>query len=146
MRQDSFEIEIFIKSDVKSVIQVLTDYSQLHQIHPLVEKVESIEPPVGLKSYRITDNLQWGIFKFKIQYRTDVISITENSVHANAYQFPKLTITNITTVMPAPNGVMLREKFTMQAPSLLFTYSFQQAHTSHTEMLKRVKRFIESKK
>lgn len=146
MKQDSFEIEIFIRSDVKSVIAVLTNYSQLHHIHPLVKKVEVIDPPVGLKSYRITDVLLWGPFKFKVQYRTNVISITADTVLANAYQFPKLTITNFTTVKPVNEGVMLHEKFTMQAPSLLFNYSFQQAHVAHTEMLTRIKKFIEDKK
>jgi hypothetical protein len=145
MKQGSFEKEIFIESDAKTVIHLIADYSQHHKIHPLIEKVEraSVEP-AGVKRYFITDNLKWGPFKFKIKYQADIISVTEDTVHTEAFQSPDTTITNITRISPAPKGVTLHETITMKAPNLLFGYAFQQAQTAHEEMLKRIKSFIES--
>lgn len=144
MKQGSFEKEIFIRSDVKTVTDLIADYSQHHKIHPLIEKVERVrEEPAGTRRYFITDNLQWGPFKFRIKYQADIISVTEDTVHTEAYQTPGTYITNVTKISPAQNGVVLHETITMKAPNLLFGYAFRQAQTAHEEMLKRIKSFIE---
>lgn len=144
MKQGSFEKEIFIHSDAKTVVNLIADYSQHHKIHPLIEKVErATQEPAGVKRYLITDNLQWGPFKFKIKYQADIISVTEDTVHTEAYQSPNTTITNITKIRPSQNGVILHETITLKAPNLLFGYAFGQAQTAHAEMLKRIKVFIE---
>ena len=145
MKQDKFEKEIFIVSDVKTVLDLLSDFSHHHEIHPLIEKVEqAAQVPAGLRRYFITDNLKWGVFKFKIRYRVDIISITENAIYTEAYQTPATTITNQTTVTPSQNGVILHETVTLQAPNLLFGYAFRQAQIAHEEMFKCIKTFIES--
>jgi hypothetical protein len=67
MRQGTFEIQIFILPNVSAVIGVISNYSQHHQVHPLIEKVERAEQsPPGVQRSFITDRLQWGPFKFKI--------------------------------------------------------------------------------
>jgi hypothetical protein len=144
MKQGVFEKEIFIQSDAKTVVDLIVDYSQHHKIHPLIEKVErAAEEPDGVRRYFITDNLQWGPFKFKIKYRADIISVTEDTVHTEAHQSPNTTITNLTKIRPSQNGVILHETITLKAPDLLFRYAFGQAQTAHEEMLKRIKAFIE---
>lgn len=144
MKQGLFEKEIFIQSDAKTVVDLIADYSQHHKIHPLIEKVErAAEEPAGVRRYFITDNLQWGPFKFKIKYQADIISVTDDTVHTEAYQSPNTTITNITKIRPSQNGVILHETITLKAPDLLFGYAFGQAQTAHAEMLKRIKAFIE---
>ena len=144
MKQGSFEKEISINSDVKTVVDLIADYSQHHKIHPLIEKVERArEEPAGIRRYFITDNLQWGPFKFKIKYQADIISVSEDTVHTEAYQSPGTYITNVTKISPAQNGVVLHETITIKAPNLLFGYAFRQAQTAHEEMLKRIKSFIE---
>lgn len=144
MKQGSFEKEISINSDVKTVVDLIADYSQHHKIHPLIEKVErSREEPAGIRRYFITDNLQWGPFKFKIKYQADIISVSEDTVHTEAYQSPGTYITNVTKISPAQNGVVLHETITIKAPNLLFGYAFRQAQAAHEEMLKRIKSFIE---
>jgi hypothetical protein len=146
MKQGTFEKEIFIQSDAKTVINVIADYSNHHKIHPLIIKVERAkEEPAGVRRYFITDSLQWGPFKFKIKYQADIISITADTVHTEAYQSPNTFITNVTKVTPKDNGVILHETITMKSPDLLFGYAFKQAETAHEEMLKRIKKFVESK-
>jgi hypothetical protein len=144
MKQGSFEKEIFIQADPKTVVDLIADYSQHHKIHPLIEKVErAAEEPAGVRRYFITDNLQWGPFKFRIKYQADILSVTEDTVHTQAFQSPNTTVTNLTKIRPVQNGVILHETITMQAPNLLFAYAFQQAQNAHGEMLKRIKSFIE---
>jgi hypothetical protein len=147
MKQGTFEKEIFIQSDAKTVINVIADYSQHHKIHPLIIKVERAkDEPVGVRRYFITDSLQWGLLKFKIKYQADIIAVTDDTVHTQAFQSPNTTVTNITKVKPKDSGVVLHETITMQAPDLLFGYAFQQAETAHEEMLKRIKAFVEANK
>jgi hypothetical protein len=146
MKQGTFEKEIFIQSDTATVVNVISDYSNHHKVHPLIVKVERAkEEPAGVRRYFITDSLQWGPFKFKITYRADILSVTEDTVHTEAYQSPGTTVTNVTKVTPRDNGVLLHETITMKAPDMLFGYAFQQANTAHEEMLKRIKTFVENK-
>ncbi len=145
MKQGTFEKQIFIQSDVKTVVGVVANYNQHHKIHPLIVKVEQAQDaPAGVQRFFITDQLQWGPFKFKIKYRADIISVTQDTVHTEAFQSPGTYVTNITKVTPAQSGVTLHETITLKAPDLLFGYAFQQAQTAHEEMLKRIKRFIEA--
>ena len=52
MKQDTFEEEVFIQSDVASVIELIADYSQHHKIHPLIVHVEKgADPDPGVKRY-----------------------------------------------------------------------------------------------
>ena len=145
MKQGTFEKEIFIQSDAATVINVIADYSQHHKIHPLIIKVErATDEPAGVRRYFITDSLQWGPFKFKIKYQADIIAVTEDTVHTEAFQSPGTTVTNVTKVTSKDNGVLLHETITMQAPDMLFAYAFKQAEAAHTEMLKRIKTFVEA--
>jgi len=145
MKQGTFEKEIFIRSDAATVINVIADYSNHHKIHPLIIKVErASEEPDGVRRYFITDSLGLGPFKFKIKYQADIIAVTEDTVHTEAYQSPNTFVTNVTRVTPKDNGVLLHETITMKAPDLLFGYAFKQAQAAHAEMLERIKTFVES--
>lgn len=145
MKQGSFEEEIFIHSDVATVIDLIADYSQHHKIHPLIIGVErGADPGPGVKRYYITDQLQWGPFRFKIKYQADILSVSEDTVHTEAYQTPNTHITNLTRITPKDDGVLLHETITLKAPNLLFGYAFKQAQTAHREMLKRIKNYIEA--
>jgi hypothetical protein len=101
------------------------------------------ENPDGVQRHLITDSLQLEPLKFKIKYQADIIEVTEDTVHTEAYQVPDTYITNITKVTPRDDGVHLQETITMKSPDLLFGYAFKQAETSHEEMLERIKRFVE---
>jgi len=144
MKQGTFEKEIFIQSDAKTVINVIADYSQHHKIHPLIIKVERAkDEPAGVRRYFITDSLQWGPFKFKTKYQADVIAVTGDLVHTEAYPSLKTSVTNLTRITPKDNGVVLHETITISTPNIFFSYVFKQAETAHDEMLKRIKKFVE---
>ena len=144
MKQGIFEKEIFIKSDVASVIRVISNYDQHHKIHPLIEKVERAEQsPPGVQRFLITDRLRWGPLKFRVKYQADIVSVAGDTVHTEAYQSPNTYVTNISKVTPAQGGVILHETITMRAPALLFGYAFEQAQTAHEELLNRIKAFVE---
>jgi len=144
MKQGTFEKEIFIQSDAKTVINVIADYSQHHKIHPLIIKVERAkDEPAGVRRYFITDSLQWGPFKFKTKYQADVIAVTGDIVHTEAYPSLKTSVTNLTRITPKDHGVVLHETITISTPNIFFSYVFKQAETAHDEMLKRIKKFVE---
>lgn len=146
MRQGTFEKEIFIRSDAATVINTIADYSQHHKIHPLIVKVERAQDaPPGVRRYLITDSLKWGPFNFKIKYRADILAVTDDTVHTEAYQSPATTVTNVTKVTPRNDGVLLHETITLRAPDMLFSYAFQQASAAHEEMLQRIKKFVETR-
>ena len=87
MKQGSFDEEIFIDSDVVTVIDLIADYSQHHKIHPLIVDVEKgTDPGPGVKRYFITDQLQWGPFRFKVKYQADILSVSTDTVHTEAYR------------------------------------------------------------
>ena len=146
MKQDTFESEIFIRSTVEKTLSLAHEYERHHNFHPLIVKVEvDAHPPAGvLKRYFITDQLQWGPFRFKIKYRADILSVTANDFHTEAYQSPGTTVVNHTTVTPMEGGVKLHERITLRAPDLLFSYAFGQARTAHQGMLESIKAYLES--
>jgi hypothetical protein len=144
MKQGTFEKQIFIRSDIPDVIAVISNYSLHDSIHPLIEKVERADnPPAGVERYFITDKLQWGPFKFRIKYQADIVSVTHDTVHTEAFQSPNTHVTNISKVTSSADGVILHETITMKAPDLLFDYAFKQAQAAHEELLKRIKDFVE---
>src|SRR5688572_9495161 len=144
MKQGTFEKQIFIHSDVPAVIAVISNYSLHDRIHPLIEKVERAEnSPEGVQRFFITDNLQWGPFKFRIKYQADIVSVTQDTVHTEAFQSPNTQVVNISKVTLSADGVILHETITMKAPDLLFSYAFKQAQAAHEELLKRIKEFVE---
>ena len=131
---------------MKTAIGLIPDYSKHTDVHPLIEKVEKAKDgPEGFHRYFITDGLQWGQFHFKIKYRADILSTSENTVHTEAYQLPVMFVTNVTKVTPKKEVVLLHETITLKAPDLSFGYAFNQARTSHHEMLTRIKDYLKSK-
>ena len=146
MKTRTLEKELFIQSDAATVINIIADYSQHPKIHPLILKVERAKDErAGTKRYFITDSRKWGPFKFNFKYRADIISVTEDTVHIEAYQAPGKFVTNLTKVTPHGSGVLLHETITMRAPDMLFEYVFQQAKAAHAETLERIKAFVETR-
>lgn len=145
MREGRFEWDIYLEKQPQEVLALLSDFNRHTLIHPLIIAVKQVEAPSGvLKRFLITDQIQWGPVRFKIQYRADILRITDSEVHTRAYQSPEITIDNLTRVIPEGTGSRLKETITLKAPGVLFSYTFIQAKTAHQTMLKRIKTILES--
>ncbi len=145
MREGVFEESIHIEAPPERVLALVSEFSEHHRVHPLIIKVEPGTPPQGvLKRYFITDQLQWGPLRFKIVYRADILDVGPGHVHTQAYQSPKTTVDNFTTVTPEGSGTRLSERVTLRAPTPLFGYAFSQAQAAHREMLARIKHALEA--
>jgi carbon monoxide dehydrogenase subunit G len=144
MKEGNFELEIHIERQPKEVVALVSNYNLHTKIHPLILSVKQIDAPAGvIGRYLITDQLQIGPLKFKIEYRADIVRVTEDEIYTEAYQAPGTHINNLTRVTPEAGGARLKETVTLRAPDLLFGYAFNQARSAHTEMLGRIKQFME---
>lgn len=147
MKSGSFELEIEIACPPGDVLALLSNFKRHSEVHPLIVAVKETDAPPGvIRRYQITDQLPLGPFRFKIEYRADILRLTEAEIYTEAYQSPQTTVRNLTRVLPTATGTLLKEQMTLEAPDLLFSYAFKQAYSAHTEMLKRIKQFMESEK
>jgi hypothetical protein len=144
MKQGNFTCEIFIKAPREKVIALATSFEYHNTLHPLIVKVEEIpaEPPV-LRRFWITDQLAVGPFRFKIKYRADILKLTPDEAHTEAWQSPGVHIISHMFFIEKNDGTLLREDYTVEAPNLLFGYSLKQAKTAHKELLQRLKKIAE---
>jgi len=144
MREGQFEHEIFIQAKPAEVISFWANLHNHPRVHPLIVNVEEVTPPPGvLHRYWITDQLQWGPFRFRIRYRADILKVSENEILSEAYQSPKTYVTNHSIFNEENDGTRLHEKVTIKAPDLLFSYAFQQAKAAHAGLLQNLKRVLE---
>ncbi|MBI1793920.1 MAG: SRPBCC family protein [Chloroflexi bacterium] len=148
MKQGTFEHEIFIEAEPKKIVDFLVEHTNHPRFHPLIMAVkETIPPPPGvLRRFMITDQLVWGPFHFKITYRADVLKATANEMLTEAYQSPGTYVTNHSTFMAEGKGSRLHETITLKAPNLLFNYAFEQARSSHAELVAQLKQVLETEK
>lgn len=145
MKQGSFELEIDIARAPSDVLELLSNFKRHTEVHPLIVAVKETDAPPGtIRRYQITDQLPLGPFRFKIVYRADILRLTDAEIYTEAYQSPQTTVRVLTRVLPTATGTLLKERLTLEAPNLLFGYAFKQAYTAHTEMLKRIKQFMEN--
>ena len=145
MKQGSFELEIHIEREPKDVLALVSNYNRHPAIHPLILSVKQIDTPPGMIGrYLITDQLQMGPFRFKIEYRADIVRVTDQEVYTEAYQSPGTYVYNLTRITPQAGGTRLQETITLKAPNLLFGYAFNQARNAHGEMLARIKQYMEN--
>ena len=131
----------------QEILALLSNFKRLTEVHPLIVAVkESETPPPGIvRRYYITDQLPFGPFRFKFEYRADVVHLTDNEIYTEACQTPQIYVYNLTRVTPAAGGSHLKESVTLKAPDLLFGYVFDQARSAHTKMLMQIKQLMENK-
>ncbi len=147
MKQGTFEHEIYIEAKPKDVVAFLVEHTNHPRFHPLIVAVKEVAaPPNVLRRFMITDQLIWGPFHFKINYRADVLKATDNEMLTEAYQSPGTYVTNHSTFTAQGTGTLMHETITLKAPNLLFGYAFQQAKLSHGELVQGLKKVIESNK
>jgi len=144
MKQGSFTCEIFINAPRDKVIELATSFEHHDTLHPLIDKVEEIpaEPPV-LRRFLITDQLAMGPFRFKIKYRADILKLTQDEAHTEAWQSPGVHIISHMSFIEENKRTKLHEEYTVEAPNLLFGYTLKQAKIAHETLLQRIKQTAE---
>jgi hypothetical protein len=144
MKQGNFSCEILIKAPREKVIELATSFERHDTLHPLIVKVEELpaESPV-LRRFWITDQLAMGPFRFKIKYRADILKLSQDEAHTEAWQSPGVHIISHMYFIEENGGTQLREDYSVEAPNLLFGYTFKQAKAAHEELLKQLKRVAE---
>ena len=63
-----------------------------------------------------------------------------------AFQSPETYVTNHSTFTVQGTGTLMHETITLKSPDLLFNYAFNQAKSSHGELVEGLKKVIESNK
>jgi hypothetical protein len=146
MRQGTFEYEVFIEAAPKRIVDFLVEHTNHPRFHPLIVAVREVTPPPPgiLRRFMITDQLIWGLIHFKVTYRADVLRVTDTEMLTEAYQSPGTYITNHSTFTAEGRGTRLHETITLKAPDLLFNYAFEQARSSHGDLVRQLKQVIEA--
>jgi hypothetical protein len=140
MKRGDFTCEIFINAPRDKVIELATSFEHHDTLHPLIVKVEELTPePPLLRRFLITDQLAMVPFRFKIKYRADVLKLTLDEAHTEAWQSLGVHVISLMTFTEKNGGTFLREEYTVEAPNLLFGYTFNQAKTAHEALLQRIK-------
>ncbi|HEY9153239.1 MAG TPA: SRPBCC family protein [Anaerolineales bacterium] len=147
MKQGTFEHEIYIEAKPKEIVTFLVEHTNHPRFHPLIVAVKEVPAPPGiLRRFIITDQLVWGPFHLRINYRADVIKATDNEMLTEAYQSPNTYVTNHSTFIAQGTGTWMHETITLKAPDLLFNYAFGQAKSSHGALVEGLKKVFESNK
>jgi hypothetical protein len=144
MKQGSFELSIEIARPPQDILALLSNFKRHTEIHPLIVSVKERDAPSGIiRRYKITDQLPFGPFRFKIEYRADILRLTDDEIYTEAYQAPQTYVYNLTHLSPIANGTRLTENTTLKTSGLLFNYAFKEAQNAHKEMLQRIKHLME---
>ena len=145
MKKGSFTREIFIAAPREKVVGLATSFSQHDVLHPFIIHVEEATArPPALRRYAITDRLAMGPFRFKIKYSADILKLTPDEAITEVWQSPGVHIINHMFFNIENGGTRLREEYIVEAPNLLFGYTFKQAKLAHEELLQRLKEAAES--
>lgn len=145
MRHGSFQYDIAARCLPGEAVALMADVPRLAAIHPLaVEARELQAPPGALRSTAITSRLALGPLRFRITYRADVLSVTDDEVVTVARQRPATILRNHTRVRQDGDGVVhIRVEITYESPYLLFPYGFRQAQYAHRGLALGIRRVLE---
>lgn len=144
MREGSWSYEVVARCALADAVSLLSDIERQGELHPLITAVVPVDPaPGALRSYAITDRLQWGPLRFRITYHADVLAVSDEEVVTVARQRPRTSLRS--TVRFAPEGEVVRICVTvvMRAPTPLFGYASRTGRAAHLELAGRIREVLE---
>ena len=144
MARSAFEIDIFIDAPPARVKDFLKTLHNHMQIHPLIINIQhtgTTKAPDGtaIDHYIIRDRMKQGPFMLTFSYRVEMRINANDEIVFDAYQFPRISLHNVTSCLPEGTGTRLREHVEITAPSLLIKTVHTQAQAAHKEMFERLK-------
>lgn len=136
MAHTSFQLEFAIPAPPDIVYDYLSNMQKNQAtLHPLIIAVKPIDHPnLPGESYQITDQLQWGPFRFKIKYISSLTCQPPDTLHFVARQSLGIKIETTIQCLPHKEGTLLHESYHITAPALLIHYTRREAIASHQQM------------
>jgi hypothetical protein len=144
VREGTWDYTVSARCALADAVSLMSDVDRLGEIHPLITKVVPVDPaPGALRSYAVTDKLQWGPIRFPITYRADIISVSDLEVVTAATQKPSTTLRVTSQFQVEGDRVHVTVNVRMRAPSLLFPYAYRTGKAAHLELAERIREVLE---
>ena len=149
MTQKILEEEIFVAVTPEVARAFMADLQHHDKIHPLiidVQRTNTITHPDGTHEdhFKIRDQLRQGPLTYKITYRVTLSINPSGEIVSDAYQFPGVHLHNITSFRADNKGTWIKEHIEINSSRLLIATVYKKAQESHHEMLKNLKRVLET--
>ncbi|SRR5579883_309790 len=149
MAHAAFEQDIFVSVPPEMVSNFLAAMQNHPQIHPLIVAITPLDPTTGqdgrlVQRYHIRDRMRLGPFTLAFTYLATLQTDAPGELHFEAFQFPRIRLSNTTRCLPEGTGTRVSEQVQIEAPRLLMRTVFQQARQSHHHMLLNLKRHLEA--
>ncbi|QNI05105.1 SRPBCC family protein [Mycobacterium kubicae] len=124
------------------------DLENLKTFHPLIAAVQVLSRTRTTdgyqQSYRVTDRIPLGPWRFRISYRARLEVPTAGDVKTQAAQSPGVRLRGEVSFEPIAGGTRLTERIHLTAPRPLAAFTVRAADKAHREMLAGIRRHFES--
>lgn len=124
------------------------DLGTLQVVHPLivsVQEVSRVEDADGYRqTYRVTDNVRMGPFRFQIAYQAVLQVPLHGDVQTEADQSPGVRLRGTVSFVPIDGGTRVVEQIRIAAPRPLAGYTVREAVKAHVTMLAGIRSHFET--
>jgi hypothetical protein len=144
MREGTWEYEVVARCALSDAVALLSDVSRQGDLHPLVIKVVEVPAVEGaLRSYAVTDQLQWGPLRFKITYHADQLAVSDSEIVTVVRQRPRTRLRITTRFEEQGDTVRIHVTVLMRAPTPLFAYAYRTGRDAHLQLADRIRTVLE---
>ncbi|MDQ6420402.1 SRPBCC family protein [Paenibacillus sp. LHD-117] len=147
MKNITFQNRISIQAPASDIYGYLLDPGNLPRLHPLIIGVKPLRSE-GSASTRveIQDKIMlFGRIPFYKKYEASFTSIEENrQLLLETFTSPGIHIRNTIILSEETNETRVEERVHIAVPALFASFVLKQIQFSHVEMLKSLKRILES--
>lgn len=147
MAPPSFELVQTIHSARSDVHALLSDLHRLRATHPEIISIIERPAPEGVaraRRYRVREHVQIGRIRLRARYLAELDPVTDNEVHGNAWQFPRIRLKTVYQLSEAEQGATrVTQKCVVNAPVGLRRFVARRAQAAEEDVLEGVKRSLE---
>lgn len=139
---------VSIAVDRRRLHDFLCDLENYVALHPLIERIEEIEPSPQLpraRRHRVVDRISVGPFRLRTSYIAALEPVAEDEVHGHAWQSPGVRLHTVYRLSETAFGTRLDERVFVRAPWFIRRFVVKQARAAHAETLERMKLLLEAK-
>jgi len=125
----------------------LCDLDNYVALHPLIERIEEIEPSPELpraRRYRVLDRIPIGPFRLRTSYVAALDPVSDDEVHGHAWQSPGVRLHTVYRLSESVGATRLDERVFVRAPWWIHRFVVKQARAAHAATLERMKGLLEA--